>query len=79
MHEGETNLLCGTCLWFASKFCQNMKHLSMADMNMPGLRAMEVMRNIKPPDRLKHEISLPDMALVTRTPISQMNSVVGTD
>jgi len=56
-----------------------MKHLSMADMNMPGLRAMEVMRNIKPPDRLKHEISLPDMALVTRTPISQMNSVVGTD
>jgi len=142
MHEGETTLLCGTCLWIASKFCQNMKHLSIADMNMPGLRSMEVhilkvtggqihaptpfsftqglslllrpspaleamafyicdlfmmetdaigikpssiagaclivaMRNIKPPDRLQHETSLPDMALVTRTPISQMNSLVG--
>ena len=142
MHEEETNILCGTCLWVVSKFCQDRKHLSLADMNMPGLRAMEVhilnvtgghihaptpfsftqglslllqltpaleamafyicdlfmmetdaigikpssiagsclivaMRNIKPPGRLQHEISLPDMALVARTPISQMNSLVG--
>jgi len=149
IHSGQIYLLCGVCLWIASKFCEP-KHLSMADMlhtfgtitDKKGLFVMErhvlnitgghihaptpfaftqglilllkpspvveamsfylcdlfiletdaigikpssvagaclivAIHRLKPPVWLKHAISLADIAIVTRTPISELHSLVG--
>jgi hypothetical protein len=58
-------------------FMMETDAIGIKPSSIAGACLIVAMRNIKPPDRLQHETSLPDMALVTRTPISQMTSLVG--
>ena len=49
--------------------------ISIKPSPIVGACLIVAMHIIKPPDRLKHAISLPDMAIVTRTPIIEMYSL----